>query len=177
VTESELSSWQLDVGPIRTICLVGESDVWIATHGNHLHKLNLKSGKIKLQEKAPADVIGWVPDPSGKYVIANARSREAYIYNTKNGKIQATLSGSTHVITDLLLTPDGRRLIGSSADGKIRIWDTESWDELVNFRAHIGTATQVGMSSDGTHLFSAGTDGAVRIWSSKAVSTNTTSMR
>ncbi|MEM6885194.1 MAG: WD40 repeat domain-containing serine/threonine-protein kinase, partial [Verrucomicrobiota bacterium] len=163
-TETVIKSWHWDLGPLRSISMVNSTHVWIAAGDNRMHSFDLNSAKLQLLEQAPADIVGWLPDRYGKYVIGHARSREAYIYNQQSGRIETTLSGSNHVITGLILTPDMRRIIGTSADGNIRIWDTARWEELVNFRAHVGTATCAGMSPDGVLLYSAGTDGTIRIW-------------
>lgn len=168
LTGSDLEEWELNLGPLRTMAVLQKNQLWIAGQDNRLHSMNLITGKQILLESPAAKVIRWVPDPAGNFIVAHTASRDAFIYHPHQRKIQATLSGATHVITGLVLSPDAERLIGSSADGKVRIWDTATWREIVNFRAHIGTATQTGIHPDGTFVFTAGTDGAVRLWNGKA---------
>ena len=81
-----------------------------------------------------------------------------------NESLQTVLTGNTHGITALALSPAGTTLATGGADGRIHLLDVASLRELKVLKGAQGTITALTFGVDGTHLFSGEENGTIRQW-------------
>ena len=81
-----------------------------------------------------------------------------------NESLQTVLTGNTHGITALALSPAGTTLATGGADGRIHLLDVASRRELKVLKGAQGTITALAFAVDGTHLFSGEENGTIRQW-------------
>ena len=87
-------------------------------------------------------------------------------FDDNNDSLKATLTGNTHGITSLALSPADTMIASGGADGRIHLLDIDSSSELKTLRGPQGTITALTFFADGTHtyLFSGEENGTVRHW-------------
>jgi WD40 repeat protein len=91
------------------------------------------------------------------------------IYDTKSGKLHATVNGA-HSVRAIAFSPDGKRLASTHGpgsargNGSIQIWDTTTWQEVMALTGHATLCLGIGFSADGRSLASASNDGTVKLW-------------
>ena len=81
-----------------------------------------------------------------------------------NESLQTVLTGNTHGITSLALSPAGTTLATGGADGRIHLLDVASRRELKVLKGAQSTITALTFGVDGTHLFSGEENGTIRQW-------------
>jgi len=74
-----------------------------------------------------------------------------------------TLKGHSGIVTDVVLSEDGR-LIVSGAAKAARVWNTETGAELFTLTGHAGSVESVAISPNGKWIASGSRDKTIRIW-------------
>jgi hypothetical protein len=96
------------------------------------------------------------PDPDSESKIE--------IWDSKTGKLVATLKGHTKGVWCLAWTPDGKTLISGSDDHSIRTWNTSNWKQIAVFDGHTNAVYGIAISPNGRILASASYDKTARLW-------------
>ncbi|KAG1807117.1 quinon protein alcohol dehydrogenase-like superfamily [Suillus subaureus] len=86
------------------------------------------------------------------------------IWDTKTGKLVATLKGHTNCVCSLTWTKDGKTLISGSWDTSIRTWNTTKWEQTSVLVEHTNLVLALAISPNGRILASASSDNTVRLW-------------
>jgi WD40 repeat protein len=86
------------------------------------------------------------------------------LWDARDGKPLATLTGHTHDVYHVTFSPDGTRLASASRDNTVRLWDARDGKPLATLTGHTNSVRHVTFSRDGTRLASAGYDKTVRLW-------------
>jgi len=86
------------------------------------------------------------------------------IWDSKTGKLVATLKGHTIGVRCLAWTPDGKTLISGSEDYSIRTWNTSNWKQIAVFDGHTRDVYGIAISPNGRILASASFDETARLW-------------
>lgn len=73
-------------------------------------------------------------------------------------------SGHNGVVTDLAVTPDGKKLITGGDDQTVRVWEVTSGKPVRSFQGHMTRVLAVAVRGDGRQIASASEDGAIRLW-------------
>ena len=81
-----------------------------------------------------------------------------------NDSLLNVLTGNTHGITALALSPADTTLASGGADGRIHLLDVATRRELKILKGAQSTITALTFVVDGTHLFSGEENGTVRQW-------------
>jgi WD40 repeat protein/serine/threonine protein kinase len=85
------------------------------------------------------------------------------LWNSRTGKLLATLRGHAAAAAGLAWSPNGKRLASASRDGSLKIWDTASGRELLTLSAGSQPMAPA-FSPDGNRLATLCADGVLRIW-------------
>jgi len=86
------------------------------------------------------------------------------IWDTKTGKLVATLSGHTDVVRCLAWTKDGKTLVSGSYDHSVRIWNTTKWEQISVLVEHTDFVMAIALSPY-DHIFaSISYDNTTRLW-------------
>jgi WD40 repeat protein len=72
--------------------------------------------------------------------------------------------GHTDRVTEVVITPDGRRAVSASADGTLKVWDLESGEELRTLAGHTDRINELAVTPDGRRVVSASDDGTLKVW-------------
>lgn len=83
-----------------------------------------------------------------------------------------SLEGHEAIITNLAISPDGKRLASVSLDQTVKVWDIASKKEIYVSHEQSGVYS-ISFSSDGLRLTSGSGDGIVKIWSLPGLDTRT----
>ena len=101
---------------------------------------------------------------NGTIFLSNVTAAIANSRGLDNESLLSTLTGNTHGITALALSPSGTLLATGGADGKIHLLDTIGGKELEILRGPEGAITALTFNGDGTTLFSGEENGTIREW-------------
>ena len=99
--------------------------------------------------------------PDGRVLAASGS--EVKLWETKNWKELATLSGHTKGVSSIAFSTDGKTLASGGPDG-IKLWNTRVGKELAELNWQSEGITSVAFSPDGKNFASGGEDGIVRLW-------------
>ncbi|KAG2757700.1 WD40 repeat-like protein [Suillus brevipes Sb2] len=95
------------------------------------------------------------------------------IWDTKTGKLVATLKGHTDAVTCLAWTKNGKTLISASVDSSIRTWNTTKWKQTAVLDEHAGVHADevncVSFSAGGKRLATGCDDEHAYIWDVAAI--------
>ena len=72
--------------------------------------------------------------------------------------------GHSNAITDIKITPDGKRCISASEDSTLRIWDIETGMCLRVLEGHQGAVNTFAITPDGRKCVSGANDRILRVW-------------
>jgi WD40 repeat protein len=90
------------------------------------------------------------------------------LWETRSGRLQATLHGHSGLVYAVALSADGRVLASGGADGMVKLWETATGQLLTTIRGHSGVAWSVALSHNGRLLASGGDDGVLRLWDAES---------
>lgn len=80
------------------------------------------------------------------------------------GLLLRTLSGHTHSVASVAVTPDGSRAVSGSADCTIKVWDLDQGIEIRTLRGHTDGIGAIAVTPDGRRVISASHDHSLLIW-------------
>lgn len=100
----------------------------------------------------------------GAFPLVISLEKDLQILDMDSGNCLRNLSGHTESITEVIMTPDGKRAISASLDNTIRIWDLESGKCLQRLVGHTDRIIKMILMSDGRHLASVSKDKLLKFW-------------
>ena len=101
--------------------------------------------------------------PGGTIVVGRGDGTLARV-EPNDGSSQWSAPTFGRAITDVAVSPDGRRIATASQDYRIRLHDAASGEYLLTVGVHESVATAVAFSPDGKSIASGGYDRVVRLW-------------
>ncbi|MBL4685027.1 MAG: protein kinase, partial [Nannocystaceae bacterium] len=117
----------------------------------------------------PGRTAGTAIEPLGAGVVVGDEDG-AVIRLSADGAVMWRTETFGRKITDLALSPDGRRIVASSGDYGVRLLDVESGELLLLIGRHGSEASSVAFSADGGTIVSGGFDRRARLWRARAQS-------
>ena len=145
--------------------LDGKLRLWDAGTSSELSPLSEHTGLTKavtFSNDGKIIVSGGSED--GTIFLSNVLKVLENNKGINNESLQTVLTGNTHGITALALSPAGTTLATGGADGRIHLLDVASRRELKVLKGAQGTITALTFAVDGTHLFSGEENGTIRQW-------------
>lgn len=103
-------------------------------------------------EKSP--LYCTVISSDGQYFITGGKDGLLRIWNLKEYRLEATLSGHTNAIRDVTITHDMKLIISGSKDKTIRIWDFQKQKLRFTFEGHTSAIKKLTLSQNGIWLLS-----------------------
>jgi serine/threonine protein kinase/tetratricopeptide (TPR) repeat protein len=117
---------------------------------------------VPLLRPAVPNLMARVAPPKVELVHLQTGGLQVRYANTD--RVLLTLQRPAAPVTDLALSPDGKRLALASGDGVVRLWDVAQHREVLALRGHTGRVNSVRFSPDGKALVSGAEDRTVKVW-------------
>ncbi|CAF1358144.1 unnamed protein product [Rotaria sordida] len=102
-----------------------------------------------------------------KQFATGSADKTAKIWDIRNQKLLAVLSGHRRGIWCVQYSPVNPELATASADGLIKIWSTKDYNCLQTIEGHDASVLRIIYLSMGTQLISSGSDGLLKLWDLK----------
>jgi WD40 repeat protein len=115
--------------------------------------------------RQPAGVTAVAFAGDGTWVLTGHANRALRLFDTRTGRLLATLRGPEGLVNLLSLSPDGRRLAACSHDRTLRLYDMTDRSQIFAVPGHrTRNTTSLAFFEDGVHLATVSQDNAVQIW-------------
>ena len=72
--------------------------------------------------------------------------------------------GHTDWVSQVSISPDGKRIVCSSWDNTVKVWDADKGTEILTLNGHTSAVTSVAFSADGKRIVSGSADNTVKVW-------------
>ncbi|CAF4204049.1 unnamed protein product, partial [Adineta steineri] len=102
-----------------------------------------------------------------KQFATGSADKTAKIWDIRNQKLLAVLSGHRRGIWCVQFSPVNPELATASADGLIKIWSTKEYNCLQTIEGHDASVLRIVYLSMGTQIISSGSDGLLKLWDLK----------
>ena len=120
-----------------------------------------EESKEEAKEETIASHQRWVTSlaysPNGS-ILATAggeslqyRPGDVKLWDTRNGKLIASLEGHSSNVWSVAFSPDGKTLVASGYDGKVILWNVDEKKSLATLEKHKGWCRAVAYHPAGKH--------------------------
>ena len=124
------------------------------------------------RELAAASIGNLDVDPERSILLAlqavsvehTSEAEEALHQAVLTSRVRLTLRGHEAGLTNVAISPDGKRIATSSFDGTAKIWDAVTGKELLTLRGHSDEVWGGAFSPDGTRLVTSSVDQTAIVW-------------
>lgn len=126
---------------------------------------------------------GWITSISvainnPKIFVTGSRDYTILVWEIFSEKItfallKKRLSGHSHFVSELVLSPDAKFCISASWDGSLRLWDIESSKAIRKFVGHKKGIMSVSFSKDNRLIISGSMDKSIKLWNTLGECKNT----
>ena len=86
------------------------------------------------------------------------------VWDLETGRGLRTLKGHSGYVSDVAVTPDGKRAISASKDKILTVWDLETGRAQRNLEGHSAPVDVVAVTPDGKRVVSASWDRTLKVW-------------
>lgn len=121
---------------------------------------------LALEDANTGTVSSLQFSPDGQRIVVAAAGKQAWIFDTGNGKLIRELEGHAGTVESAAYSPDGSRIVTASDDGTARIWDAATFKEIVVLNGHVDAVLSAAFSPDGKRVATGSIDATLRIWDS-----------
>ena len=147
------------VSPDRRTIAVGYAD-------GTIFLWDYATGASRQLESAPRSQVTTMcfgPDGRRLYGATQSQPGDVFAWDVATGTA-ARFSGHRHLVSELVVSPDGTRVISGSFDGTIRVWNALTGDELQRVDSEVINVTALARSPDGRQLACGGTSRAIVLY-------------
>ncbi len=110
--------------------------------------------------QAAISVRAQFPTPITSTIVQNPPP----ISKTQSWKCAHTLTGHSHLVRSVAISPDGLTLASGSWDNTIKLWHLRSGKLICTITGHSAPVFAVVFSPDGGILVSGSSDGTIKLW-------------
>lgn len=166
---TKLTASPLAFSPDSRILLVGDwkgnVQLWDIVSGQHKGTLQVGEGFRSAAFSPDGRTLAVLQDLGAEPHATTL----AKLWDVKEGKERATLTGHTDWISALAFCPDGRTLATGSLDRTVRLWDVATGLERTTFAGHPSGVSAIAFAADGRMLAVGCQDGTVKLWRASRV--------
>ncbi|GMM53049.1 Rsa4 protein [Starmerella bacillaris] len=87
-----------------------------------------------------------------------------YLWDMKQTKPLARLTGHQQLVNHVCFSPDGRYLASSSFDRSVKLWEAQTGKFIASLRGHVAAVYQSAWSADSRLLVSCSKDTTLKVW-------------
>lgn len=118
-------------------------------------------------------ILSLAIHPEGGEVLSGSGNEAALLWETSEGKVNASLSGRSTLgflagykesMRAVAFSPDGKYLLTGNGDKTAFLWDAETKKKLWSFKGHTGGILCVAFRPDGKQLLTTTTEGTITVW-------------
>ncbi|MDF5730332.1 MAG: WD40 repeat domain-containing protein [Rhizonema sp. PD38] len=80
------------------------------------------------------------------------------------GSLLRTLTGHSHWVNTVAITPDGKYAISGSSDKTLKVWNLETVQEISTLTGHSHWVNTVAITPDGKYAISGSLDKTLKVW-------------
>src|ERR1022692_2294701 len=88
--------------------------------------------------------------------------------NPAGTRLLLTLKGHSDAVSDVAVTPDGKRAVSASGDKTLKLWDLRTGRTLCTLEGHSDSVLGVAVTPDGKRAVSASQDCTLNVWDLEA---------
>jgi mono/diheme cytochrome c family protein/sugar lactone lactonase YvrE len=154
---------QFAPGPVVTVAFCGDDHHALALQGDGLRLWDVDTGQEvrHFEDSAGAGHLSVSAD--GRRALTDSgQSMGLRVWDVETGKETAHLAGHPYRVSDIALSPDGRRALTFAPDDTFRVWDADSGQELRRLAGQ--RLNGVAFTPDGTRAVTTDKDGQLRVW-------------
>lgn len=107
------------------------------------------------------------PDGKSLALWGCTGSGSIWLWDVKNGKVTATLTGHVGSVRRVLFSPDGKTLASGSWEETVKLWEVKTGKEIAKLTGHAASVHCLAFSPDGNTLATGSRDKTVRLWDVK----------
>lgn len=154
--------WSVAVTPDSKYAVSGSEDCSVKVW-------DLRSGKLCrtfMGHKEGVNAVTVSPG-AGRFAVSASDDHTLNVWDLANqdsSHAYRCLTGHTHRVKSVAITPDGRFVVSASQDRSIRFWDIESGRQVEMLTGHANTVEAVIVSPDGRFVVSGSADETIKIW-------------
>jgi WD40 repeat protein len=138
---------------------------WVVSSSNDgtLRVWNIENGQCPQKPDYHIHGIANIID-NITYPVLTSIDKTLQILDMDSGKCLRNLAGHTDMITEVIMTPDGRRVVSASLDNTLRVWDLKSGKCLHRLIGHTDEIIKVLLMPDGKSVASVSKDKSFKMW-------------
>lgn len=132
-----------------------------------------RPGRSIIYRGHPDVILALAFSPDGRWLASSSlRDHEVRLWNTATGESRDgfEMPPSSHHVTCLAFSPDGRTLLLGTDRGRVWFRSFASRTDKATLEAHVGWVKSLAVTADGKTLVTGGNDGFVRAWDVAALS-------
>jgi WD40 repeat protein len=139
------------------------SRVVSSSYDGTLRVWNIESGQCSRKSDYNIHGILNMIDNVTNPVLASL-DKTLQILDMNSGSCLRNLTGHSERITEVIMTPDGRRAVSASLDNTLRVWDLKSGKCLQKLIGHTDEILRVLLMPDGRRVTSVSKDNSLKMW-------------
>ncbi|OJV88160.1 MAG: hypothetical protein BGO39_08165 [Chloroflexi bacterium 54-19] len=141
--------------------------------GTSISGWDLQGKQIFKNANSGSKINALALSPDGKTFVTGTQGKEVKLWDSANGNLITTFTGSQSEIFAVAYSPDGRLVAGTGGvsyypdtDNAIRLWDTTTKNAapILTLTGHFEPVQALAFSPDGKQLASGSYDRTIRLW-------------
>lgn len=161
-------TWQQN-SAVKSVAITQNGETLVS--GNQAGDINVWDMQTKQQKPFSMNhlnVNSLAITPNGNILVSRGgdydREYIIKVWSLNTGELQHTLKEYAHVVSSLIISPDGKTLACGTINNTINVWDLENRVILRALNGHRYLTQALAISTDGKTLVSGSNDKNVKVW-------------